>query len=112
MPSIATTLVSVSPNQTQLVVLVPAAEGAQLSVTVTVGDRSSTAVGVVSFAPPTILSVSPSASGLKTLDSITIAGTDFGASARVLIAGALCTATSQSATLIVCTIPQVQYSKS
>lgn len=79
-------LQSVNANGTQLVVQTPAGDGTNLSVLVTVGGQVSNPI-LFSYAPPTVLSVSPNHGPLVGNILVTVFGSSFGTNPTVTIGG-------------------------
>jgi hypothetical protein len=94
----------VSPNQQLIVVSVPAGEGANFDVLVTVAGRFGFLSSAVSFATPVLTSVVPT-SNLLTGTLITLSGSEFGPTALAFVGNSSCPIVTQSNTQIICTVP-------
>ncbi len=102
-----------SQTHTQLLCNLPAGQGLQQQITVTVSGQVSNTFTTFNYGPPSITGTSPAAAASTSGGSaLTIAGSNFGTSATVQVDGNNCPVTSQSHTQLVCTVPVGQASSS
>jgi MYXO-CTERM domain-containing protein len=94
-------------SHTQIVCTAPAGVGTGLTITVTSGGQSGSST--VSYAAPSLASVSAATKPTQGGVAVTLAGSNLGASgATVTVGGAPCPVTSQTHTQVRCTLPPGQ----
>lgn len=94
----------ISFNHTVILCSVPSGEGVSLSVAVTVSGQSASSP-LFSYDPPSVTSIASSDTNTAGGGLLTVSGTNFGSSGYIVINGQVCSSSSLTHTLVICSIP-------